>query len=318
MLRTLIIANNTLTEVIRQPIYLIIVFATFLLVLLSPYVTMFAMLANLPLLKDMGLATLLVMSLLISLFSTIHTIQEELEERSILSIFSKPIPKFIYILGKYFGIIMALAIAQGLITVVFLQVVRVEITEARYSKADYPVILGYITATIITLALAAFANFFYERSFYSSSVSFAIPIFSIFFILIGLVSPKWELQPLCENVDPQLAWATSFIFLSSMILAGIALVASIRTTTLSAVGITIILFLLSLFSDYLFGRHDTIISQIFHRIIPNLQIYLVSDAILDERTIPFEYGISLLMYTLLYVTGLLAFAMALFQSREAS
>lgn len=317
MLRIITIATNTLIEVIRQPVYSIILATTFALVLLSPYFTMFAMLANLPLLKDMGLATLLIMSLLLSLFSTIHVVQEELEERAILNLLSKPIPRFVYILGKYIGIILAIAIAQGLITLVLLQVVRVEITEAAYSKADYPVLCGYLLACVISVGLAAFANYFYERSFYSSLIGLAVPVFSIFFILIGLVSPKWELQPLWYNVDIQLAIAALFLFFAAMILAAIALAASVKTATLGAAGITILFFLLGLFSDYLFGRHDTVISQIFHRILPNLQIFLVSDAILDERMIPYEYAVSLCLYTLCYVTGLLALAMAFFQSREA-
>ena len=69
-MRIFTIAYNTFIEVIRQPIYLIIATCGLVLVLLSPQFTMFAMLENHKLIKDMGLATIwLTGILLVCIFS---------------------------------------------------------------------------------------------------------------------------------------------------------------------------------------------------------------------------------------------------------
>ena len=319
MIRIFTIAGNTFTEVIRQPVYLIILACSMALILLSPYFTMFAMLENNRMIKDMSLATILLTGLLLSAFSAASVIYQEVENGTILTIITKPVKRSSFILGKYLGLLTALLVAEYLLALVLVQLVRTEITEAAYSRTDYPVFVGYIVAAIITLLLAAFANFFYEKPFVSSAVLFALPVFSVFFFALCLIGYNWKLQPILTTLDMKLLIAILLVFLATALLTAVATAASTRMPPLPTLVLCAFVFLMGLFSDYLFGRHVDVsyAAKVIYNIIPNLQIYWVIDAVLDDRAIPVDYVGYILGYTALYLAGILALAMALFEEREA-
>ena len=85
--------------------------------------------------------------------------------------------------------------------------------------------------------------------------------------------------------------------------------------TLSAcVGI----FLLGLVSDYTFGRfaETKIWAKIGRFLVPNLQIFWISDAIYEGSEVPLKYIVISAAYALCYTTAILALAIALFQRRQ--
>ncbi len=318
MLKIFTIATNTFIEVIRQPIYFIVLGCGLFLILLSPYFTLFALMENNKIVKDMGLATILLTGLFLSAFSSSSVIYQEIENKTILTIISKPVARWSFILGKYLGLLFSLFLAQYILSLVFIHIIRTEITEAAYSKSDYPVILGYLLATIVSLIMGAFWNFFYQKPFISSAILSGTMIFSLSFLGLCLIGPKWDLQPFLTNLDSSVLFASLLIFLATSVLTAFALACSTRLSSFPTMALCILIFLLGLFSDYLLGRQaDTFfLYRLFYAIIPNLQIYWVIDAILEERKIPITYIAFTVIYTLIFITGILSLAMALFQERE--
>jgi hypothetical protein len=91
-------------------------------------------------------------------------------------------------------------------------------------------------------------------------------------------------------------------------------------------------FLLGIMSDYLFGRvleeapaHQsfwhmagTWISSVLYTIVPNWQLFWLSDALEKGRTIPWGYVGRALAYVAGYLGAALALAMLLFEDRELS
>lgn len=334
MIRIVTIAINTFTEVIRQPIYLIIVGCSLFLILCSPYFTMFAMLANNKMIKDMGLSTILLTGLLLAAFSAPSVIYHELENKTILTILSKPVSRASFILGKYLGLVLGLLVAEYLLSLVLTQVVRTEITEAAYSHTDRPVFIGYLLATLFTLGLGAFANFFYEKPFTASAIVFAVPVFSLVFLALCLVRHDWQLEPFGKPPDLSLFLATLLIFFATCILTAIATAASTRMGPVPTFAICTILFLCGLFSDYAFGNMGQsswtealahlwagyfypFIGKLCYTIIPNLQIYWVADAVVEGRRIPWTAIQYMVIYTIFWLTAILALAIAVFQDQEA-
>lgn len=247
------IAANTFTEAIRQPVYLIILGCSLCLILLSPYFTMFVMLENNKMVKDMGLSTILVTGLLLSAFSASSVIYKEIENKTILTVISKPVSRFSFILGKYLGLSGGLLVAQYLLTLVFIHVTRTEITEAAYSDTDYPVVVGYIAATVFTIAMGIFANFFYERSFTSSTVFLALPVYTLIFLVLCIIDNKWALKPF--TMDIQLVFAALFIFMATAVFTALATAASTRLGPISTLVICTSVFFSGLLSDYFLARH---------------------------------------------------------------
>ncbi|NUM34976.1 MAG: hypothetical protein HUU50_10560 [Candidatus Brocadiae bacterium] len=312
------IATNTFVEVIRQPIFFIVLGCGLFLILLSPYFTLFALMENNKIVKDMGLATVLLTGLFLSAFSSSSVIYQEIENKTILTIISKPVARWSFILGKYIGIMFSLFLAQYILSLVFIHIIRTEISEAAYSKSDYPVILGYLFATIFSLLMGAFWNFFYQRPFISSAVLSALAIFTLTFLGLCLIGPKWELQPFFTNLDSSVLLASLLVFLATSLLTAFALACSTRLSSFPTMALCLLVFLAGLFSDYLLGRHIEISSfaRFLYAIIPNLQIYWVMDAILEERKIPITYIVLTGIYTFVFIVGILSLAMALFQEKE--
>lgn len=249
------IAANTFTEAIRQPVYLIILGCSMGLILLSPYFTLFAMLENNRMIKDMGLSTLLLTGLLLAAFSASSVIYKEIENKTILTVISKPVSRVGFILGKYLGLLAGLLLAEYLLTLILIHVARTEITEAAYSDTDYPVLLGYLAATAFSLGIAVFANFFYKRPFTSSAVVLAIPIYTVIFLILCVLNNKWSFQPF--TLDTQLALAAFLIFLATAVLTALATAGSTRLGPLSTLVLCIAVFCAGLLSDYLLTKHQT-------------------------------------------------------------
>jgi Cu-processing system permease protein len=67
--------------------------------------------------KDLGLAATAVFGLFIAIFIGIGLVSKEVERRSIYSLVSKPISRPQFILGKYAGLVLTLAVNVGVMTV---------------------------------------------------------------------------------------------------------------------------------------------------------------------------------------------------------
>ena len=78
------------------------------------------------------------------------------------------------------------------------------------------------------------------------------------------------------------------------------------------------IFLLGLVSDYAFGRFaDTHLwARIGRFIVPNLQIFWISDAIYEGSKVSLKYIAMSASYALCYTGAILALAIALFQRRQ--
>ena len=74
---------------------------------------------DLKVIKDLGLATMNVMGLLIALFIGTGLVAKEVERRSIYSVLSKPVTRTAFLLGKFFGLVLTLAVNLAMMTVAF-------------------------------------------------------------------------------------------------------------------------------------------------------------------------------------------------------
>src|SRR5213080_2825225 len=107
MYRTFVIVRHTFREAIVQPIYtLLLVFGAAILVIfgLLPFFTLGE---DTTMFKSVGLDVILLMVLISTLFATSKSIFDEIEDRTMLTLMSKPVKKWEVLLGKYLGIIAA-------------------------------------------------------------------------------------------------------------------------------------------------------------------------------------------------------------------
>ncbi|MCE5197487.1 MAG: ABC transporter permease [Armatimonadota bacterium] len=87
------------------------------------------------LVKSFGLGLMALAGWLISLVMGVSLIPQEIERRTIYTILSKPVKRFEFIIGKYLGAMLTLAVCVGLMGVVFFGVVIAKAHGADVSSA---------------------------------------------------------------------------------------------------------------------------------------------------------------------------------------
>lgn len=104
-----VIARATRGEVVRRAFYLILLGVAAVLIFLSQYLTLFAFAQEIQMVREMGVATLSLWGFLVLVVSGALSITSELEDRTAVLLLSKPLGRTGFLLGKYVGILRALA-----------------------------------------------------------------------------------------------------------------------------------------------------------------------------------------------------------------
>jgi hypothetical protein len=109
-----VLAAATAKEAVRQPVFLLSIALATAILLINTFLPFFSLGEDVKMLKDCGLATILIVGLLVAVWTASTTIHDEIEGRTAMTLLSKPINRRQFVLGKYLGILQAI----GLLTVV--------------------------------------------------------------------------------------------------------------------------------------------------------------------------------------------------------
>jgi len=352
------IGKNTFTEAIRQPVFGIILFLAAVLIAFSPSFTMFTIGNSVKFLTDMGLATILMAGLLLGAFSASSVISREIDDKTVLTVISKPVNRFEFIIGKYIGIAAALAVAIFLLSMVLVFAIRTGVPERALQRLNNVVIYGEVGGLILAVCLAAFANYFYDRPFFSSLILAAVPIAGLVFLTTGFLDNELHAQRFLADFNGQVIWCLFLILLAVLMMSTIAIAASTRLKVVVNVTVCVGIFLLGLVSDYVFGKFayeqnapqvaraeaaagDVSVSsseaigegsayskvsrkakraafKVAYSIVPNIQFLWGGEALSRNSKIRPSYVLKVFMYSMLYQMAVLFMAMFLFQEREVS
>ena len=340
LVKVLSIAGNTLTETVRQPVFAIILGVAILLIVLSPFLTMFTLMQGTKMMKDMGLATMFMAGVLLAAFGTSNVVSEEIENHTALTVMSKPVGRFEFILGKYLGVLAAMAVSFYLMGLSLVLMVSLGGFESGPEQTvNWPVLLGVGGTILIACGAGIFANYFYDRSFPSTAMMAALPCFTLCFIVFSFVHPE-ELRVggFGTGIDVNVVNATLLVFLAMLILTALALVASTRMNIVLNASFCSVVFFIGLMSDYLFGRTARqlflraqeqgltggekalqVAANAAYSVVPNLQVFWMADIVtVDGGRLPFGYVIGAAGYSICYTIALLMIAMILFEERQLS
>ncbi len=166
------IVINSFKEIVRQPVYYVILLSGCLIMLMSLTFTFFAFGEEAKMIRDMGISTITISGLLTGCLSSSVLIANEFERQTVLAVLCKPIARIHYILGKYLGIILAatvLILAQGLILEIALIINKYNKISSGLSDVsgliDYVCLLGIyfsllqvLILTVISLILSLYLN----------------------------------------------------------------------------------------------------------------------------------------------------------------
>lgn len=314
------IATNAFMELVRQPVFLLLMTASsvFEIFLATPYY--FAFGDEPKLVKNSVLAVMLLAGLFGAVLSASASLAREIRSGTALAVLSKPIGRAQFILAKYAGLIVALTVLTYVNLVAALIASRM--TFDTYSSTDLAAVGIFAGGVVLAYALAGFSNFFLRRPFVSDAVfALLIMVTVAAFVIFQFTTHKQSTYDIAM-VDWRLVPAAVLILFALWILAALALACSTRLDMIPTLAICSALFLVGLMSDYLFGRpaeRGVWWGSVLYTLVPNWQNFWLADA-LDSGKSTFHWGYvaKALAYMAGYVGAALAVAVTLFEDRELS
>ena len=314
------IATNAFMELIRQPIFLLLLTGSVLFEIFLAVPYYFAFGDEPKLIENSALAVMLLSGLLGAVLSASSSLAREIRSGTALAVLSKPVGRAQFLLAKFAGLAAALTVLTYVNMVGVLLASRMAFDA--YGKTDLPAIGIFGGAILLAYALAGLSNFFLRRPFVSDAV-FAMLVFTtLAAFLVFQFTKQRESLGIQATVNWNLLPAGILILFALWILAAVALACSTRFDTIPTLAICSAVFLIGLMSDYFFGiraEGGSWWASTLYSIIPNWQLFWLADAIeTGKSTFHWAYVGKAFAYAVCYAGAALAIGTALFEERELS
>jgi ABC-type transport system involved in multi-copper enzyme maturation permease subunit len=184
------IALNTFREAIRDRVLYLLFFFAAVALIFSRLLAMLTVGDKVKIIKDVGLGSISLFGMLMAILIGTGLVYKEIDKKTIFTLISKPIHRWQFLLGKFFGLVLTLFIMILLMSFIFLVIVFLNT-----SKIEGRLLLAVLFIFIELVLITAVAIFF---SCFSTPILSSL--FSVSFYLIGHFS--WGLQTLIQKTKP--------------------------------------------------------------------------------------------------------------------
>jgi ABC-type transport system involved in multi-copper enzyme maturation permease subunit len=184
------VAVNVFKESVRDKVLYSLVLFAVLLMAASYLIGQLTAGQDIKIIKDLGLAAVSIFGLMIAVFIGIGLVWKEVERKSIYSLLSKPIHRYEFVLGKYFGLALTLAVNVAAMTAAYYLVLAYmattfapEVRAAWPAPATDPMLLVALGLILMELLLVtAVALFFstFSSPFLSAVLTIALWVIGTF------------------------------------------------------------------------------------------------------------------------------------------
>ncbi len=204
------VAVHTLKETVRDRVFLVSLLFAVLLIASSVVVSPLAAGEQDRVIKNMGLASISAIGLFLAIFVGASLVHREVERRTIYTLLSRPVSRGEYVIGKYVGIVLTLALNVGSMALLFSALVYFYLDSLSVAHIAAIYLIG------VELAVVASASILF--SVLSSPVLGALFTLALYFIghLAGDIGTFAEMIPsrpaalLCKGVSTILPHLTLF------------------------------------------------------------------------------------------------------------
>lgn len=309
--QTWTIAANTVRDILRRPIVLLLTAACVILTGLLPSAAVFAFGDEERLVRDGAMAFHLVFGLLIASTASAATIYTEIKRGTAATVLCKPVSRSVYFLSAYAGILIVIslfcliAMAAGLLSVRMV---------VHGMNLDGRVGAIFMAAVLAAFAYAAANNFLFRRSFVSQALIGLFPCLAIALVIIAGLDTNGHLTRFGSLMAWQMIPGGILTSLAVMVLAALAVSFSTRLPPILGATACAIMFFLGLLADYLFGSAAAKfwVAKLIYLLLPNWQDFWVADTLAGSASLPWGYVGMAAAYAALYAAatlfvGLLSF-----------
>jgi ABC-type transport system involved in multi-copper enzyme maturation permease subunit len=178
--RILALGLNTFREAVRNRVlYLLLVFAL-LLILSSLLFGQLSVHEEVRVTRDLGLGGISIFGVLIAVFVGVNLVYKELDKKTVFSILPKPIRRFEFVLGKFAGMAITLAVQVAIMAAVLLAALKLQGGDLG-PMIFRAIVLTYLEVVVVTSIAILFSSF-------SSPVLSGV--FTLLVFVIGRFAPE--------------------------------------------------------------------------------------------------------------------------------
>ena len=156
--RIVAIGRNTFTELVRQKVFYFLLLFALLVIGNSAFVSKLSFQEEFQMLKDVALGAMSVFLCLLAILTTAMLLPRDLEDRTIFTILSKPVPRYEYLLGKLLGVLILLTLSALIMGLFFIAVLLLweqsVLAETQRSLVASPQELATALATVMKAAFS--------------------------------------------------------------------------------------------------------------------------------------------------------------------
>ena len=314
------IAGNAFMELVRQPVFLLLMTGSLLFEIFLAVPYYFAFGDEPKLVENSALAVMLLTGLFGAVLCASSSLAREIRSGTALAVLSKPVGRTRFLLAKYTGLAGALTLLAyvNLIGVLLASWMAFD----AYGKTDLEALSILGGAVALAYASGGFSNFFLRRNFVSDAVLALVILVTLAAVWILGYTKQMASLSVQSHADWRLLPAGVLILFALWILAALAIACSTRLDIIPTLAICSAFFLLGLMSDYFFGRRAEAGSwwaSTLYTLVPNWQLFWLADALeTGKDTFHWDYVGKAFVYVIGYAGAVLAVGTALFEERELS
>lgn len=154
---------NTFREAVRDRVLYNLVLFVLLLVVSAPLFSQISIGLEKLMLVNVGLSSISLFGVIIAIFIGIGLVSKEIEKKTLYTILSRPVRRWEFIVGKYLGLLLTLAVnailmAVGFYAALLIFVHGLSAADAGLLVAIYFIILQFMMMIAITLLFSTFSS----------------------------------------------------------------------------------------------------------------------------------------------------------------
>ncbi len=163
MTRIIAIALNTFREAVRNKVlYLLLLFAVGLIASALAFGQV-SLHEEARVTRDIGLGGMTLFGVLIAVFIGVNLVYKELDKKTVYALIPKPMHRFEFILGKFGGMVVTLAVQLAIMSVVLFGVLALQTTDGRqapeWANLARAIVLLLCELTVVTAVAVLFSTF---------------------------------------------------------------------------------------------------------------------------------------------------------------
>lgn len=313
--RFAILSRLAFTDLVRQPVCLLIAFASATLSIVLPLLTAHQLGQQTDLARDSALAFEFTGGAILVAFAACSTLSTETRDGTILTVLARPIGRGTFFLAKFAAVSGIVAL---FVTASAGAALAAERMTPRYFETDWFGVRLLLAVPIVTIVPAAILNWRSRRSVPAWSWAFLLPALAVAVLLLSRYDTDGHPGRFGQFLDWRLVPAAVMVGIGLLILAALALGLAAHLPLAP----TATLLLAILFAGLVSGYAADLVSRCppaaatLRTLLPDLQRFWPADDLAGGAPFGWRPVGAAALYGLVYISGILCLGMAAFRHRQ--